>query len=109
MRIWDVDPGKLCRSHLLGEHRELHALWSVITKGKKAYANHPETNRWRGKLKALYARHESLVEEMERRGYCHKTPLDKNLAKGRGEQDEFVDFPERQAEMIRKKNCGCRV
>ena len=24
MRIWDVDPALLCRSHLLGEHRELH-------------------------------------------------------------------------------------
>jgi len=28
MRIWDIPPKRLCRSHLLGEHRELHAIWS---------------------------------------------------------------------------------
>lgn len=109
MRIWDVPPERLCRLHLLGEHRELHALWSIITMGKKAYANHPETKRWRGKLKALYARHEKLVKEMERRGYVHKTPLDKKLAKGKGEQDEYVDTPDEQVRILRKKRCGCRV
>jgi hypothetical protein len=43
MRIWDISPKRLCRNHLLGEHRELHAVWSVLTKGKKGYARHPET------------------------------------------------------------------
>ena len=61
MRIWDIAPKKLCRNHLLGEHRELHAIWSVIVNGKKGYARHPETLRWMGKLKALYGRHEALV------------------------------------------------
>ena len=32
MRTWDIPPEKLCRQHLLGEHRELHAIWSIITK-----------------------------------------------------------------------------
>jgi len=32
MRIWDIAPGKLCRNHFLGEHRELHAIWSILTK-----------------------------------------------------------------------------
>ena len=48
MRIWDVSPKKLCRHHLLGEHRELHAIWSVLVNGKMGYARHPETLRWRG-------------------------------------------------------------
>ncbi len=31
MRIWDIPPKLLCRNHLLGEHRELHAIWSILT------------------------------------------------------------------------------
>ncbi|MCM3906301.1 MAG: pyrimidine dimer DNA glycosylase/endonuclease V, partial [Pyrinomonadaceae bacterium] len=60
VRIWDIYPKKLCRNHLLGEHRELHAIWSVIVNGTKGYAHHPETLRWKGKLKELYGRHEAL-------------------------------------------------
>lgn len=75
MRIWDLPVASLCRQHLLGEHRELHAIWSVLTKRKKGYANHPETKRWRGRLAALHRRHEEQVAEMERRGYRHLSPL----------------------------------
>jgi hypothetical protein len=32
-RIWDADPALLCDRHLLGEHRELHAIWSILTTG----------------------------------------------------------------------------
>ena len=67
MRIWDISPKKLCRNHLLGEHRELHAIWSILTKNKKGYARHPETLRWKGKLAALYSRHKMLVEELKNR------------------------------------------
>lgn len=35
MRIWDLSPKRLCRNHLLGEHRELHAIWAG---GKKGYS-----------------------------------------------------------------------
>jgi len=45
MRIWDIPPDKLCRNHLLGEHNELHAMWNILTQGKKGYANHPETKK----------------------------------------------------------------
>jgi Pyrimidine dimer DNA glycosylase len=69
MRIWDISPKRLCRNHLLGEHRELHAIWSVLVNGKQGYARHSETIRWRGKLKALYSRHDALVREMVVRGY----------------------------------------
>lgn len=82
MRIWDIEPKYLCRTHLLGEHRELHAIWTILTKGKSGYRHHPETRRWQGKLKALYARHQSLVKELARRGYNHFSPLDKKLARG---------------------------
>ena len=63
-----LEPQRLCRQHLLGEHRELHALWVILTQGKTGFAKHPETRRWRGKFQALYRRHERLVAEMGRRG-----------------------------------------
>lgn len=109
MRIWDISPEKLCRNHLLGEHSELHALWSILTKGKEGFAWHPETQRWRGKLKALYLRHEDLVQEMSRRGYRHLSPLEISLATGQESQGDYVDLPEAQIKMLRKKRCGCKV
>lgn len=109
MRIWDIPPEKLCRNHLLGEHTELHAMWNILTHGKKAYANHPETKRWKGKLKALFRVHEAIVHEMLARGYNHKSPLDKMFAKGRSVQTSFVDPVERQIEILRQKGCGCNA
>lgn len=109
MRIWDLAPERLCRQHLLGEHRELHGLWAVLTLGKTGYARHPETRRWEGRLAALYARHEALVAEMARRGYMHRTPLDPALATGEPVQTVFVDTPEEQEVILRQKGCDCRV
>lgn len=107
MRIWDLPPKKLCRSHLLGEHRELHAIWSVLTKNKKGYSHHPETLRWKGKLKALYLRHEDEAAELIRRGYRHLSPLDARLAKGKAIQGEYVDTKKEQMKKLKRKNCGC--
>jgi hypothetical protein len=109
MRIWDIPPDRLCRLHLLGEHRELHALWSIIINNKKGYAHHPETMRWRGKLKALYLRHEALVEEMANRGYKHYTPLDPALATGKAIQDKLVDSYEEQVRLLKERSCDCRI
>ncbi len=109
MRIWDIPPFKLCRNHLLGEHRELHAVWSVITKRKKGYSHHPETKRWKGKLKALFLRHTKLVKELEKRGYQHKSPLDSKRACGSSLQDVFVDSPRKQLIILRSKKCSCKV
>lgn len=107
MRVWDISPKYLCREHLLGEHREVHAIWTVLIENKKGYSRHPETLRWRGKLKALYLRHEILVKEMEKRGYRHKSPLDKKFAKGKAVQVQYLHTPRQQREILRKKPCGC--
>lgn len=109
MRIWDIPPEKLCRKHLLGEHNELHAMWNILTQDKTGYSNHPETKRWKGKLKALFRVHEEIVQEMIARGYNHKSPLDIKLAKGRRVQDKFVDPVERQIEILKQKGCCCDV
>ncbi len=107
MRIWDISPQKLCRNHLLAEHRELHAIWNIITQKRKGYSKHPETLRWKGKLKALYLRHERLVKEMKKRGYNHKSPLSRKLATGKAGQDTYVDSPETQIRILKKKKCEC--
>lgn len=109
MRIWDIHPKYLCRQHLLAEHRELHGLWNILTKhkGEGGYSRHPETLRWAGKTRALFARHESLVREFVRRGYRHLSPLDKHLARGSASQKKFINTIAEQKEILRKKPCDC--
>lgn len=109
MRVWDIPVSKLCRQHLLGEHRELHGLWNILTthQGRGGYSQHPETRRWVGKLRALYLRHEDLVKEMKKRGYIHKSPLDKTLATGSKTQNVLLDSLAQQEELLRKKPCSC--
>jgi hypothetical protein len=108
VRVWDVSPAVLCRQHLLAEHRELHGIWQILSHGKRGYARHPETLRWVGKLRALHARHEALVEEFGRRGYQHRTPLplppdDSPI------QDAMVDSVEQQLVLLKAKGCKCLV
>lgn len=107
MRIWDIPPEKLCRQHLLGEHGELHSLWSILINQKKGFSKHPETLRWKGKLKALYRRHQLLVKELEKRGYYHQSPLDRNLATGEKKQESYLDSPQKQIRILKEKNCSC--
>lgn len=109
MRVWDIPPRRLCDRHLLAEHRELHAIWVIITEGRAGYSRHPETVRWRGKPEALHLRHEKLVAEFARRGFAHRSPLDARLAVGRSGQDVYVDSPREQMRILRGKKCDCRV
>ncbi len=107
MRIWDISPEKLCSKHLVAEHGELHSLWSVIINKKKGFSKHPETLRWKGKLKALFLRHEALVKEMKKRGYQHKSSLNQKQAKGKNEQFVFLQSPQEQEEILKSKSCKC--
>jgi uncharacterized protein YbgA (DUF1722 family) len=75
VRVWDVNPGYLNRQSLLGEHRELHAIVSIIKNNKKGYSRHPETLRWMGFGWALHQRHRLLVAEMNLRGYVDRTTV----------------------------------
>lgn len=111
MRVWDIHPRYLCRKHLLGEHRELHGLWNILTKhgARGGYSKHPETLRWVGKTKALYERHEALVKEFGRRGYRHYSPLDKKLAAGKANQNVFIHTIQEQKNILKEKPCDCFV
>ncbi len=109
MRIWDIPPDVLCRQHILGEHRELHAIWSILTQNKKGYRHHPEVIRWEGALLALYERHRMLVTEMDQRGFRHMSPLDRSLAAGARSPQGYVDDPTRQRVLLKAKGCQCRL
>ena len=109
MRIWDIPPSKLCTQHLLGEHRELHAIWNILTQNKSGYSKHPETLRWKGKLAALYLRHEELAKEMLRRKYNHKTELDRKYATGNLSQNQFVNTYDEQLNILKNKGCKCKI
>ena len=102
MRVWDIDPGYLNDNSLLGEHREVHGIFSVITNGKKGYSRHPETLRWVGCIDALVRRHEVIKEEMDLRGFRHKSPL-ANAASTIRWPGSFIDPPGGQFEILKGK------
>ncbi len=97
--MWCVPPGILCRQHLLGEHKELHQLVGHI------HAEH--TNAVRGHAakgqidtSRIAERHDELVDELQRRGYNHASPLEYEDTLDLGEIDEsdnIEDLTERCA------------
>lgn len=105
MRIWDVAAGYLSRQSLLGEHRELHGLRSILVYRKKGYSRHPETLRWVGCLPALAWRHELLAAEMALRGYLHRSPVDA-LTPRPAWPRTYVTPPAEQFDLLRAKYGG---
>ncbi len=102
MRVWDIHPGYLARQSLLGEHNEIHGLWTVVTESRRGYAQHPETLRWQEHLHALYIRHEHVVAEMGLRGYNHHSPLSCSAA-DTGWPSLFLDRPAMQFARLKEK------
>jgi hypothetical protein len=72
MRQWMINPKILCIKHLLGEHLEHHMFVGTINKGTKVdgYIK----NNLLEPLK-LRQRHDELAEEINNRGYKHKSTL----------------------------------
>ncbi|MBN2185579.1 MAG: DUF1722 domain-containing protein [Candidatus Krumholzibacteriota bacterium] len=102
MRIWDLNPGYLNGQSLLGEHRELHAIVSIIVNKKKGYAKHPETIRWIGYGWALKMRHRKLACEMALRGYTDRSPVATHSNKGKW-PETHIDCPDRQLILLKEK------
>jgi len=102
MRIWDIDPGYLNRQSLLGEHRELHGLVSIVVNNKKGYSRHPETRRWMSYGWALKYRHRLLSCEMSLRGYFDKTPVHTRSNPNRWPV-EYIDEPALQFKLLEEK------
>lgn len=102
MRIWDLNPGYLNRQSLLGEHRELHGIVSIIKYHKKGYSKHPETLRWVGLGWALKQRHKLLVAEMNLRGYTDRSPVLLRSKPGMW-PDIYIDEPAQQISILKYK------
>lgn len=102
IRVWDIHPGYLSRESLLGQHVEIHAIYSIITAHKKGYANHPETMRWRSDLEGLVWKHDLTVNEMRLRGYGHKSPLQQESC-SKGGNCDWVDPPHLQFGLLQAK------
>ncbi|MBD3180353.1 MAG: hypothetical protein GF417_12685 [Candidatus Latescibacteria bacterium] len=102
MRIWDINPGYLNRQSLLGEHRELHAIHSIIENDRKGYSRHPETLRWYGYGWALGMRHRLLAAEMALRNYRDRTPVISSGNDGVW-PEVYIDSPNRQFEILKSK------
>jgi hypothetical protein len=71
--MWNVPVERMCRKHLLGEHVEMHMLIGSMSKNKsiKGFVE-------RGLIdpELVIVRHNQIAEEMVRRGYNHKSPMD---------------------------------
>jgi len=102
MRIWDINPGYLNRQSLLGEHRELHGIVSIIVNGKKGYSKHPETIRWAGYGWALRIRHQLLSAEMSLRNFTDKSPVLTRTKKGVWPK-EYINEPDQQFKILEAK------
>lgn len=72
--MWKVDPKKMCRKHLLGEHVEMHMFVGTIIKGK-SISGYVKKNLV--EVHNIKKRHIELSEEMVRRGFNHKSELPK--------------------------------
>ena len=68
-----VDPGTICRNHLLGEHLECHMFAGTIKRGKKIQGY---LDKGLLEIHNIEKRHHELAEEMQRRGYKHRSPLE---------------------------------
>jgi len=105
MRIWDINPGYLNRQSLLGEHRELHGIISIIVNRKKGYSRHPETLRWLGYGWALKIRHQLLAAEMSVRNFTDKSPVLTRTNKGMWPKN-YIDEPGQQFKILEAKYQG---
>ena len=83
MRMWMVPPEEMCTTHLMGEHVELHMIAGTITKNPNStFFGYIAGNMMQ--ISALQPRHESLVIEMRKRGFTHKTPFEPVNYQGEG-------------------------
>ena len=77
MRMWMVDPRRMCSQHPLGEHVELHMLVGTLRR-KRSVAGFVANGLI--EVHSLRKRHAELVREMRRRGFRHQSPLPSFMA-----------------------------
>ena len=101
MRMWMVDPRKMCDQHLLGEHVELHMLVGSLRR------NNTITGFLEGGLVELHSirsRHAELVVEMKSRGFRHASPLPAFRARTAGKINPKLNLKE-----LARRCAACRA
>jgi Pyrimidine dimer DNA glycosylase len=91
MRMWMVDPRRMCRKHLLGEHVELHMLVGTLRRGRSIAGF---LAKRLVEPRSIERRHTALASEMVRRGYRHASPLQQPPRAPRGTVDRAVSAVE---------------
>lgn len=116
MRIWDqLPPERLCRPHLLAQWREGLGLWNILIQGKKGYASHPETKRWRGFERALWCLLSKTRSAMIARGWNPKalpdypTWVTEQKPAFSWDEESWPKPWDNQLEALKSKKCGCRL
>lgn len=109
MRIWhsQLIP-KLCRQHLLAMWREGLGAYSIITKGKHGYFNHPAVIEFKNCPNLLWMRLYEVREEMRRRGYKPKALPSTMPMNYTSDYKEWQTLDE-QIAILRTKKCECKV
>jgi hypothetical protein len=98
-RMWNVNPKKMCRQHLLGEHKELHQAVGSLRKGR-SLKGHIEKGQL--EIHNIRSRHTQLVQEMKVRGYKHNSPLKSFKSQKEGK----INIKANEKELARRcKNC----
>ena len=72
MRMWMIDPEKICSKHLLGEHVEIHMLVGSIIKRKNIEGFLKKALVFPSQIKN---RHDKIVIEMKKRGFNHRSKI----------------------------------
>ena len=76
MRIWHPKLIKrIDDKRLLGQHLEIHCLYTISTQNRKAYRNHPLIKWALNYPQWLYSYHNIVAKEMIRRKFAHKSSL----------------------------------
>lgn len=101
MRMWMVDPRKMCDQHLLGEHVELHMLVGSLRR-KKTLTGFLEGGLV--ELHSIRTRHAELVIEMKSRGFRHASPLPVFRARTAGKVD-----PKQNLKELARRCEACRA
>ena len=71
--MWMINPKLMCNQHLLGEHVECHMFIGAMNKLKSMTGF---IDKQLLEIHNLTNRHEELVQEMNRRGMKHNSPID---------------------------------
>jgi len=70
--MWGVNPKILCRSHLLGEHVEMHMFYGCMKKGISLKGYYKKNLVC---ISLLKKRHDELADEMISRCMKHASPM----------------------------------